>query len=116
MIIDRETLRDGLRELASETLQEALWIRGVEGERHSYEEAVCYVFDDSSVAIALEKGALPAEFSDEIREALEQLRKTIHSIPGHEISEKEIIEHPKMEEVRALANRILEGLGPTLSS
>ena len=106
-MINKTHLFEGLRQLASKKLQHELWMDGKDNQMSSFTEAICYVFDDSGVARALESGCLQSDVSTVLCSKLEELRRLIHQVPEN-VNPNEIIEHPKMEKIRPLAAELLD--------
>jgi hypothetical protein len=105
---DKQKFLDGLKELGDESYQKRVWCGGGGAEMSSFTEAVCTLFDDSGLAIALEKQHRIL-FSLKLDEDIRKLRSVIKSIDGFK-SQEEIVEDPKMKTVRILAKQIFHNL------
>ena len=103
-MINYTPLLVGLEELATIEIQHSRWVEG-KNEISSFTEAICQVFDDSHLAKAIDSGHLANEFSNEIFSNVTKLDKLIDSIPEFE-SPQVIIEHPKMKNIRNLAQEL----------
>lgn len=108
--IDVALLKDRLEELSDRAMQEVLWGARVPGEMSTYDEAVCGVFDDSRVCLAIEFGQLEKTFSQEICAKIHELRAAVHRVPN-DADDMKIIAHPRMDDVRKLASELLALLG-----
>ena len=106
--IHEQSLLEGLLELSDETVQENLWDNadGNTDEMSSYEEAICFVFDDSGASRAFEKGQLETVYGADFTKRFARLDSLVGSIPI-ELSSKEIIKHPRMEEIREVASELV---------
>jgi hypothetical protein len=99
-----EMIADSLAELASAQLQRERWLSDKSAEMSSFVEAVEQLFTDSGLEGALEKGT--SGYSKEVELLLGELSKLI----AHMDSNKppiEIINDPKMAQVRAKSSEIL---------
>jgi len=106
--IHEQSLLEGLLELSDKTMQENLWDNADENidEMSSYGEAVCFVFDDSGASRAFEKGQLETVYGADFTEKFAQLDSLVCLVPM-ELSPKEIIEHPRMVEIREVAGELV---------
>jgi hypothetical protein len=106
-MINRTPLFEGLRQLANEDQQRALWIYGDEKRMSSFTEAMCYVFDASGLSKALDSGYAKTHLSPPLYEKIRQLRKLIHEVPEN-TPPIEIVEHPKFKMIRQIAGELIE--------
>jgi hypothetical protein len=97
----------GLEELSDRALQEKLWLGKSEGEMSSFIEAICATFDDSGLGDALSSPSNKYGLSDVVREKANILRGLIQQVPQTG-NPQEIIQNPKMENVRRAAAELLE--------
>jgi hypothetical protein len=105
-VINLETLRWSLTELASREEQEQLWLGLSKDEMSSFEEATCGVFDDAGLTRAVDSGYLRRKFSEEINNKVASLSRLVAELPRN-VHPREVINHPKMEDVRKLAQELL---------
>jgi hypothetical protein len=96
----------GLEELSDRELQERLWTGKLDGEMSSFVEAISCTFDDSGLSRILDTGQPTEKISPEIKEKASRLDSLIRRIP-QSAAPMDIIEHPLMEDVRALSAELL---------
>jgi len=106
-VLDMAILLENLRELASEELQEELWLYGNENQMSSFTEAICGVFDDARLTRALETGYLKNNFSSDLCQKAKKLDQTINLV-SEDLPPAEIIKHPNMSAVRVLSGDLLD--------
>lgn len=104
--VNRNLVRQNLRALADEAFQERVWLASSGPEISSFTEAVCQLFDDSGLDLALEEGRA---FGNPIDELLQQLGSMLDQIPDQR-PPVEIINDLKMVDVRKLSSQILRML------
>jgi len=109
-MIDNSRLYQGLRELADAQLQERLWVKGDASAMSSFSEAIAYTFDDSHVGQAIDSSYLQNNFPNSFVNKILSLRKLVRAIPESS-TPQDIVAHPKMQEVRAIAQELLNSLG-----
>lgn len=93
---------DGLNELSSIELQQKLWIDGTV-EISSFTEAICSVYDDSNLALVIDRGELDKNLVTRFKE----LDSIIDRIPENS-DPKDIIGHPCMVDLRSYCKDLLE--------
>jgi hypothetical protein len=94
---------EGLDDLADEDRQRRLWLSdGTDGEVSSLGEAWATTFDDSGLAVALERGSVYPDRSDS---DLARLRQVLRRVPIKSPPE-EIITSSVMADVRVLASSL----------
>jgi hypothetical protein len=106
-MINHDMLRWRLEELSNREEQERLWLGNSGGEMSSFTEAICGVFDDAGLTRAIESNFLQKNYSEAFCRKVNELDRTINSIPENS-SPREIIDHPRMEQIRILASEILD--------
>src|SRR5438270_7565100 len=106
-MINKTSLFEGLRQLASRDLQEALWLNRKDNRMSSFTEAMSYVFDDAGIARAIEVGYLQKNFSSALCKKMDELRRLLHKVPEN-ASPRDIILHPKMHAIRVLAAELID--------
>ncbi|MDH5721908.1 MAG: hypothetical protein OEY94_01120 [Alphaproteobacteria bacterium] len=108
-MVEKEILLDGLKELSlDKDSQAVLWTDGSKDEIHSFDEAICYVFDDSALDYYMEKNKLEEFFPKEVCLKFKKLDKQIKKIDTVDKYPIEIINDPEMEKIRELSAQILE--------
>ena len=109
-MLDEKTLLVNLRELASRELQEEYWLFNTEGKMSTPVEAVCGFFDDAGVNRALKSGYLKKNFSVDLYRNVKLLHKMVRFIDSNYYSMDivDMINHPKMEEIRSFSKELLE--------
>jgi hypothetical protein len=110
MIMNINVLRWSLEELSNKEVQEQLWRGKIDGRMGSFSEAVCGVFDDSGLDIALEAASTEDFISEAAASKLKELGKLTDQVSGT-LSPEQILSHPKLNEIRELARDAL-GLLP----
>ena len=106
-----EHIRQGLHELASEELQRTFWVDPDDPRIGSFVEAICQVWDDSGLSIALRKqpeAVLELLGSDAVR-LLEELDRVCQAM-DHYLDPIVLVASPEMDKVRRLAAAALETL------
>jgi hypothetical protein len=106
-MINKSSLFEGLRQFASRKIQETLWLNGSDSRMSSFTEAMSYVFDDAGIARAIETGYLQKHFSEKLCRKMDELRRLLHKIPAND-QPRNIILHPKMDQIRVLAAELLD--------
>ena len=105
-MLHEKILIEGLYEMSSKEFQEEYWLSGDDPSKmSSFDEAVCYIFDDAGLTRAVETGYLAENFSKEVCLKVTKLDKMIKLVPDDAPTE-DIIEHPKMEKVRRLSREL----------
>ena len=96
----------GLEELADQELQKKLWAGKSDGEVSSFTEAICVTFDDSGLGNMIDSNKnseiTPEEFIIKAKR-LDAIQKRIPD----SLTPDDVIKHPLMNEVRALAADLL---------
>ncbi|KAB7610181.1 hypothetical protein F9L33_14910 [Amylibacter sp. SFDW26] len=106
MMINIDIICDNLEELSSIELQERLWLGKNDNLMSSYTEAVCGLFDDGRISLAIEKGYLQKKFSANLCCKVNKLQCLVDKIDdGMEVNA--IIDHPRMIEIRKLSKELL---------
>jgi hypothetical protein len=72
----------------------------------SFVEAVCATFDDSRLGIVLDSERKRSELAPDLREIAIKLRYIVKKVPQG-LSPLEEINHPAMQEVREIAEKML---------
>jgi hypothetical protein len=104
--MNKQNLIWGLEELCDREFQERVWLGKSETEMSSFVEAVCHTFDDSGLADTLDSEEKSAMIEQVIRDNALKLRHLLKKIP-QSLSQREIIDHPMMQEVRDSAKEML---------
>ncbi|MCE5197983.1 MAG: hypothetical protein ABFD54_13790 [Armatimonadota bacterium] len=99
------TVLANLRELADENYQRRVWTSSSGPEMSSFDEDVCGLFDDSGLGDELDKPG--PVFSEVIDRHLRVLDARLQSIDAR-CHPLEVIQDPRMEEVRAQAKHLLD--------
>lgn len=105
-MLNKSHLVEGLRQLASQDLQQSLWVLGEKDHMSSFTEAVSYVFDDARLGEAMDSGFLQNNLSSGFCARIYELDRLIDRVPLN-LAPKETIEHPQMDEIRKLASELL---------
>lgn len=105
--INRGLIVECLRELGSKEFQNRVW-RSSGGMVSSFSEAVEQLFTDSGLSEKLEGRS--TGFGSEVEDVLVLLDRQLSKINRNQPVEM-LINDPAMEDVRALANRALGGMG-----
>jgi hypothetical protein len=95
-----------LEELSDREIQESVWLGNSEGEISSFVEAYSRTFDDTGLAILLDKGGESDQLTPDIVEKANMLDALLKRIP-QSLSEIEIIDHPAMRKARIAAAEML---------
>ncbi len=106
-MLNGNILIESLQVFASKDMQEKLWMYGDKNQMSSFEEACCGVFDDSGLTRAIDSGYLQKHFSVDLCEKVQDFDRFLGFLPSNARPE-EVINHPKMGEVRKLAGELLE--------
>lgn len=98
---------DALHELANQSYQETVWVRGSVTEVASLDETVAALFSDSGLDEALEKNPVTysVETDRELRELRIKLKRAIER--QSQLSIQAIIQSAEWEDVRTEATRLL---------
>tara|TARA_Y100000815_G_C13031745_1_gene383380 strand:+ start:157 stop:495 length:339 start_codon:yes stop_codon:yes gene_type:complete len=104
-MINKDILLEGLDNLGSRDYQERFWLKKEPTGIYTFDEGVCYVFDDSNLERARDNGYLGDNFSKLLCRKVCELRALVKKIPL-EASEPEIFHHPAMEKIRKLSNEL----------
>ena len=111
-MLEQNTLRWCLEELASREWQETVWLAKREGVMSTFDEAVCGVFDDAQLTRAIESGYLRKHHSAAFCDKVDALDRTISAIYAESKSKncmpEGILDHSEMERMRRLAAELLE--------
>lgn len=102
--VNRAIIRKSLQELADKNFQQRVWFASSGPEISSFEEAVCHLFDDSGLDVALKAGGA---FGKDIDDQLSALAAIAQKIPANTPPLK-IINDPNMQEIRKMASYILK--------
>lgn len=102
--LNHALIRDCLGELSDKSFQQRIWMASSGPEVSSFTEAVCQLFDDSGLDLALNKGSA---FGNPIDDLLKQLQARLAEIP-HDAPPMNIINDEKMVIVRDIASHILK--------
>jgi hypothetical protein len=97
-------ITDCLRELADKDFQRKVWLASSGPKISSLEEAVCGLYDDSGLQGEMDRAH--TVFSETIDGKLAVLGNKLLAIDSYR-HPSEIIEDPKMDEVRMLAAELL---------
>lgn len=106
--LGHELVRDGLIELADETYQRRVWTAGQGPEVGSLTEAVSRLFDDSALGDALDAGR--EVYGAHVDGMLRELAALLEGIDDQRRPE-EILQDPRLDQVRRRAASILDELG-----
>lgn len=114
-MMDHETWRRDLlsviRDLADESYQERVWVRGEGPEVDSLTETICRFFDDYDVDGFLEASARGSILSSDQRESLAKLRDALDAFLKQEKADTAAaIRRPKWREIQGLAAEALHAL------
>jgi hypothetical protein len=104
--LNHDLIRECLRELSDKSYQERVWTASSGPEVSSLTEAVCQLFNDSALDLALEKGQV---FGEPIDALLNKLRLLLNDISDDRYP-LDVINDPKMIKVRELSEQILAQL------
>ena len=96
-----------LREMEDKSFQQRVWLASSGPEVSSITEAMCQLYDDSGLGDELDKSRVV--FSETIDAKFVVLGKKLLAIDSDR-PPLEIIEDPKMEDVRVLARELLDVL------
>jgi hypothetical protein len=102
--LGREHVEEALRELSDESLQRELWPSAASPT--SFDECVAQLIDDSSLGVALDRGLAFDETTDAV---LCRLRVALQQV-GWNRPPKDVLDDPRMTEVRLLAANSLARL------
>ena len=105
-MLNTQCLIEGLKVLASKEEQRRLWLPNDSNEMSLFDEDVCYVFDDSHLSKAVDRGWLSKNCSEEFCETVRKLKKAISYVPA-ELAPEALMEHPRMDDVRQLSQELL---------
>jgi hypothetical protein len=97
----------GLQELASRAEQERLWTGLTPGVMASFVETACFVFSYPLLGAEMESGLISERYGAMVGEKTEQLLKLVRNFPQG-LSPLDQINHPMMEEIRAVAHELLD--------
>lgn len=104
-MLTRTSVIWALEELSSRDDQVRLWLSdGSSGEVSSFAEAICGVFD-GGVSKELESEKVAAN----LKSSFGRLRALVATIPT-DIPPQELIDHPKMEDIRRLSLELIQQL------
>ena len=102
-----DVLKWSLQELSDKELQENLWLGKIDGKMSSFSEAVCRVFDDSGLDIALKSKAQCNSISTAAIAKLLELGQLVDNVSGM-MSPEDILSHPLMNQIRKVSGESLE--------
>ncbi|MCD4824349.1 MAG: hypothetical protein K8S55_07065 [Phycisphaerae bacterium] len=102
--INRDLVVACLKELSDRAIQERLWLPNEKSEQSSFEESVCQLFDDSGLGDRLEKPGVT--FSEDADSLLRNLDTKLQAIDAMRVP-IDIINDPRLDQVRSLAKEIL---------
>ncbi|HEV7928408.1 MAG TPA: hypothetical protein VGR14_23850 [Verrucomicrobiae bacterium] len=102
--VDKSKVIDFLEELSDEQFQRSVWLASSGPEISSLTEAICGLFDDSGLSIALDKGKMV--FTEEIDDLLRGLGHALGAVE-ESLPPARLIIDPKMVSVREQATRLL---------
>jgi hypothetical protein len=116
-MMDHETWRRNLvsviRDLADESYQERVWVRGAGPEVDSMAEAICRFFDDYDVNGFLDAGS---NLSSKQRQSLMTLRDALDAfLKQGKADDRRAIRQPKWHEIQDLAAEALRALSTGVS-
>ena len=106
MTLNKDWLKSGLHELASRAEQERLWLGLEPGVMASFVETACFLFSHPVLGADMDSGRFREEYGDIICEKTEKLLKLIQNVPEG-LSPSDEINHPVMDEIRAVAHELL---------
>lgn len=104
MYLNKDLIVECLKELSDKKDQERLWLASSGPEISSFDEAMCQLFDDSGLKDALNK---EEAFGEEVDVLLKRLRSILRMINPYR-PPQEIIDDPRMEDVRSTSAEILD--------
>jgi len=104
--VNKTQVIDGLRELADFDFQKRVWLSGAGPEMSSFVEAVCGLFDDSGLGLALDKGQ--SVYDPEIDSLLRWIQAMISKI--ERVNNLSDLSSPQMDMMRNLAAKALSAL------
>jgi hypothetical protein len=102
--LNRDLIRECLRELSDKNYQERVWTASSGPEISSLTEAVCQLFNDSALDLIIDKGPV---FGDPVDAMLKKLRLLLKDVPDNR-PPLEVINDPGMITIRELSRQILE--------
>jgi len=94
-----------LGQLVDREYLKRLWTGRVPGYASSLGETLCGLFDDSGLGISLDRSE--HNFSKDLVEKFRCLERKLKKLESLELSEEELLIHPSMDQVHALASDIL---------
>jgi hypothetical protein len=98
---------DCLKELADSDFQKSVWLASSGPEISSFTEAICGLFNDSGLCLALEKEH--TLFTEEIDALLRELEAAVGEVNEFQ-PRAELIDSPQMHRVRGLATKALSAI------
>jgi hypothetical protein len=107
MSFDKKSLRDSLWELSSRMEQERLWTGLTPGVMASFEETACYLFSYGLLGAEMESGLFSQRYGEIVGQKTEQLLNLVQNFPLG-LSPMDQINHPDMDEIRAIAQDLLD--------
>ena len=111
-MIGQNMLRWRLEELASREWQETVWLAKRKGVMSTFDEAVCGVFSDSRLGVAMDSGYLRRRHSSTFCGKVEELHGVVHAIYAESESKdcmpEDMLDHSEMERMRRLAAELLD--------
>jgi hypothetical protein len=99
-MVDKDKVLDCLKELSDIEFQLRAWCAGGGREVSSFPELVSQLFDDTGLGAALERGG--STFGVEVDSLLLRIQRLVASI-DQAMPASALIEHPEMQQIRALA-------------
>ena len=97
-----------LKELSDIDFQRRIWVRGEGPEVSSFEEAVCQLFDDTSIGDQLDEGQ-EVVLSPKLDSILRELKHLLNKI-DYRMTAEEILNHPNWDKIRQLSIQALSAL------
>lgn len=90
-----------LHELADMSFQDRVWVRGVGPEVSSFTEALCGLYDDSTLGDRLEEGTADGLVGPAAALQLESLLVQLKALP--DLPDAELVELPEWADIRVAA-------------
>lgn len=104
-----QSLKDELRFLQDYEWQREMWLPPYGDFGIPWYELVCGVFDDTGLQDSLDANTLEAEVGPTAAALLKVLDEAVMAIED-DIDEAELLDDPRMENIRELARKILAAL------
>lgn len=107
--IYKKNVIEALQALSNYEFQKVAWFENNQGLMYSFSENISDLFDDFYLEKALYDGKVIV-FDKETDQALRDLNDAVTRIMHNSLSEKELLNHPKMQVVREKAAKALASI------